>query len=70
MADPAKCPRCGETWWGGDTGHCTVCHRTFTCVRAFDKHRLRDECVHPKERGLTLANRNYVCWGFPGEEGM
>lgn len=62
---------CGARWGGLSTGHCTGCHRTFTGITAFDKHRSGSHsadtrhCVDPATVGLIDANRAYACWGFP-----
>ena len=34
-----QCANCGEEWTGLAVAHCPTCHRTFTTVSAFDKHR-------------------------------
>lgn len=31
--------------------HCSVCHRTFGGVRAFDRHRSKGTCVDPAPLG-------------------
>lgn len=72
---PHHCPRCPSRWSGYNTAHCSVCHRTFTGVNTFDKHRVRGKCVDPEavvnkkgERVLALTNREYPCWGVAGEK--
>lgn len=62
---PHSC-RCGIRWGGLKTAHCVTCHRTFTVVSAFDKHRRNDTCVDPIDAGLILTGRVYECWGLPG----
>jgi hypothetical protein len=63
--------KCGAHWGGSKTCHCTVCHRSFTVVRAFDAHRRgsyepdRRRCVDPATVGLIDAGRAYPCWGYP-----
>ena len=64
---PHSC-RCGTRWGGLKTAHCTTCHKTFTVVSAFDKHRRGDTCLDPLDAGLVLTDRKYQCWGFPGRE--
>lgn len=64
------------------TAHCAACHRTFTGVQAFDKHRAGGHdtkrgryCVDPEtlltkkgERVLVLTDRAYPCWGAGGDK--
>lgn len=51
-----------------------MCHRTFTGITAFDKHRdgshsaSTRHCVKPESVGLVDAGRAYPCWGFPGTD--
>lgn len=69
-----ECPRCTSWWTGLNTSHCTACHRTFTGITAFDKHRdgshsaSTRHCVEPESVGLVDAGRAYPCWGFPGTD--
>jgi len=53
---------CDATWTGKNICHCSVCHRTFSGVTLFDKHRK----VEPGE--CTLAGemefRNGM-WRWP-----
>lgn len=74
-----RCPRCPSWWTGLIAGHCPTCHRTFTNIRAFDKHRagsharntrycrdpatLRDKYGDPV---LVPANKKWVGWALPG----
>ena len=51
-----SCGTCPNTWTGNAKAHCSGCHRTFSTVGAFDRHRLRYECQNPAERGLIQAN--------------
>jgi len=66
----ARCA-CGAHWFGLKTCHCTMCHRTFTTVSAFDKHRDGQHpndtrhCVDPATVGLIDAGRAYPCFGWP-----
>ncbi|MDH6282882.1 hypothetical protein [Prescottella agglutinans] len=62
-----KCPRCKAEWGGMNTGHCTGCHTTFSGITAFDAHRRAYRCLTPEAAGLTLTNRNYPCYGYPGD---
>lgn len=62
---PANTIRCGgcDAWWtGAQVAHCGACHRTFTRVSNFDRHRRGGECRHPTEVGLALTGRAYPCW--------
>jgi hypothetical protein len=34
-----ECGGCGERWTGLTPCHCPACHRTFSGITAFDKHR-------------------------------
>jgi hypothetical protein len=75
MRPPYKPPhgcRCGERWSGLNIAHCAAsgCHRTFTGVTAFDKHRAgnkrgakRGECSNPYDVGLVQSDKGH--WGFP-----
>ena len=61
--------RCGKGWNGLKTCHCAACHRTFSTVIAFDKHRRGTyepdtrHCVNPTDAGLVRVARDYECWG-------
>lgn len=41
--------RCGKTWTGANTSHCSAsgCHKTFTSVSSFDRHRHNGHCLDP-----------------------
>src|SRR5689334_3563001 len=41
---PAACAGCGQRWYGIDRAHCGTCHRTFTEVDFFDRHRVDEGC--------------------------
>ncbi|WP_437340034.1 FDXHR family putative zinc-binding protein [Mycolicibacterium conceptionense] len=70
---PHGCAGCDARWGGYNTSHCSGCHRTFTGLTAFDRHRDGDHanstrhCVSPESVGLIEAGRAYPCWGFPGD---
>jgi hypothetical protein len=64
--------RCGVRWHGYNICHCaaTACHRTFTGITAFDKHRAGSkrgekagECSDPLNVGLVLNDRGQ--WSLP-----
>lgn len=57
------CGRCSARWTGLRTCHCNTCHRTFTGVTPFDRHRRGDRCLHPVDADLVDAGRTYACWG-------
>lgn len=52
-----RCYKCGILWRqvGNRTGHCSLCHRTFIGVEAFDRHQVHsfgkvvclDPMTHP-----------------------
>jgi hypothetical protein len=46
------CPRCARQWSGLAQCHCTVCHRHFSTVALFDRHRAghgRTTCTDPAD---------------------
>lgn len=43
------CSGCPNTWGGLNSAHCSACHRTFSGVGTFDKHRVRGRCLDPAE---------------------
>ncbi len=77
--DPAHTPtdrsrpwgcRCGSRWGGLNTCHCAAdgCHRTFSGVSTFDRHRRDGRCIDPATVGMAaLPSRPYECWGYPNE---
>lgn len=51
---PASC-RCGRQWTGLAQAHCPTCHRHFSTVANFDRHRPGTKgCQDP----ATLTRRN------------
>jgi hypothetical protein len=67
------CARCDNWWTGLRACHCSACHRTFTGLEAFDKHRSGSHaagtrhCVDPAGVGLVPANKPWPDgWGYPG----
>lgn len=68
---PAKltCRGCPATWTGLGRAHCSAphCHRTFTSVTGFDRHRRRDgSCHHPANVGLV--QRPDGLWSAPAPD--
>ena len=67
------CGRCENIWGGLNTAHCSGCHRTFTGLTAFDRHRDGSHakgtrhCVDPSTLGLVDAGRAYPRWGYPSD---
>lgn len=59
------CRPCGTTWTGLRIAHCGSCHRTFTTVASFDRHRAgtkdrrlkAGECHDPVEVGQVQNQR-------------
>jgi hypothetical protein len=45
--------------------HCPSCHRTFSGVWGFDKHRSRGACLDPGELGFQLRG---AVWRRPASE--
>lgn len=71
--------KCGAWWTGLRAGHCSACHRTFTCIEAFDKHRTGSHakgtraCLDPStittesgEPALVKARKQWDGWALPG----
>lgn len=52
-SETATCSGCPERWTGRSVAHCAACHRTFSGVSAFDRHRsVRGDhgaCVDPAD---------------------
>jgi hypothetical protein len=38
---------CGARWTGTSKCHCSGCHRLFSGVILFDRHRVNAQCVDP-----------------------
>jgi hypothetical protein len=61
-----RCSGCENFWTGLRACHCAGCHRTFSGLTAFDRHRGR-RCVDPFEAGLVLVEKDgWDCWAKPG----
>ena len=61
---PHSC-RCGARWAGVSAAHCAAegCHRTFTGVNGFDRHRIGGTCTDPATLGMRIAEgRAYEAW--------
>lgn len=62
------CGGCSNRWTGNQRAHCAAagCHRTFSSITSFDRHRSRrgehGSCLHPESVGLV--ERGGV-WGMP-----
>lgn len=48
-----SCSGCESRWGGLGRAHCSACHRTFSSVALFDRHRSsvgeHGECLNPEE---------------------
>jgi hypothetical protein len=61
--------RCGATWTGERTCHCSACHLTFTSVGPFDAHR-RGRCLSEAElRAKGYEPNEHGHWRKPAPEG-
>lgn len=63
-----RCGGCPATWTALGAAHCAAigCHRTFSSVSSFDKHRAGHECRPPQDVGLELNKRGM--WAWPSDE--
>jgi hypothetical protein len=41
------CNGCEHTWTGLRFAHCSACHRTFSGVAGFERHRFAGRCIDP-----------------------
>lgn len=57
------CSGCTAKWSGVTRAHCSGCHRTFTGVSAFDRHREDGACLDPASLGMV--ERDGGLWGAP-----
>ena len=48
-SDAATC-QCGARWTGTSKCHCSAagCHRLFSSINTFDRHRVNGQCVDPE----------------------
>ncbi|ELP67711.1 hypothetical protein STRTUCAR8_08608 [Streptomyces turgidiscabies Car8] len=61
---------CGQWWTGNERSHASCCHRTFSSLSAFDKHRKGGTCNSPDTVGLVSRQKPYgLLWGWPAPEG-
>ena len=74
------CSGCPHWWTGLRACHCASCHRSFSGLTSFDKHRdgshvkATRHCVNPAtlftedgESMLVLTQKNgWDCWSQPG----
>ena len=51
---------CGAEWGGHQACHCGECHRTFSSLTWFDRHRRGGTCTDPAGLGMRLNKRE--CW--------
>ena len=79
---PITCPHCDQQWTGLLSCHCGGkggCHRSFTSLSAFDKHRTGSHaystrrCLDPAtlldkngEPVLVPADKPWAGWSLPG----
>lgn len=60
------CGGCPARWSTLRQAHCSGCHRLFTSVSGFDRHRTADGCAHPARVGLV--ERGDGLWSFPAPD--
>ena len=63
-----RCRHCGTTWTGLRLAHCAECHRTFSSVSTFDKHRARKQSGSKGEKRVIL--REYGQCYDPADDSM
>ncbi len=67
------CGRCGASWSGVSRAHCGGCHRTFSAVSTFDRHRVavgaHGCCADPAtlldSNGAPLLVLRAGLWSWP-----
>lgn len=64
------CGRCKDWYTGGRTCHCGGCHKTFSAVSSFDRHRVGGKCRTPADAGLVRNGRLFECYGAPGGDSV
>jgi len=61
---------CKQWWTGAERSHCGGCHRTFTSLTSFEKHRKGLRCNDPTTVGLVARQKPYgELWGLPAPDG-
>lgn len=61
---------CQRWWTGAERSHASCCHRTFSSLSAFDRHRKGGRCNDPAAMGLVARVKPFgELWGWPGPEG-
>jgi hypothetical protein len=58
-SDAATCG-CGARWTGTSKCHCSAenCHRLFSSVAMFDRHRVNGRCVDPATLIITSRDKS------------
>ncbi|MEB3367392.1 FDXHR family putative zinc-binding protein [Saccharopolyspora mangrovi] len=63
------CSGCPATWKSVNRCHCSGCHRTFSGLGLFDRHRRYSKCVDPAtvrtENGEPVMVLRGGMWGGP-----
>jgi hypothetical protein len=60
---------CGAWWTGTERSHCGGCHRTFSCLTAFEQHRKGLTCNEPATVGLVVRQAKFgALYGWPGPD--
>ena len=71
---PAACGGCDARWTGQRTAHCSGCHRTFSGVELFDRHRSADgprgHCVDPETFPPGITELRDGMWRGPKVDGL
>lgn len=66
------CGGCLARWSGHTKAHCGSCHRTFSTVGNFDRHRSKDgergSCLHPASVGLVERGGLDPVWSMPPQD--
>jgi hypothetical protein len=62
--------QCGQWWTGAERSHASCCHRTFSSLSAFDRHRKGGRCNDPAAVGLVPREKPFgTLWGWPAPVG-
>jgi len=69
------CGGCDHKWSGLLIAHCDACHKTFTTIKTFDRHRDSGMCRNPKFARRTdgkplfkRSTRGRDTWAFYTED--